>query len=108
MIASHLDNDAENMARSVGMDPSLAGVSTGMAKEIAALVATRMSEQHEMAMKIMHAAGDPAPFLALYKSVAVGSQVPDQQLVERYETVFFMILDQIRRVFSTRPAAQVG
>lgn len=108
MIASHLDRDSESMARRASMEPSQVGISTGLEKEIAALVSTRMSEQHGMAMKIVQAAGDRAPFISLYKSIAVGSQVPDQQLVERYETVFFMILDQIRRAFSTRPAAHVG
>lgn len=102
MIASHLNKASESM------DPSQAGVSTVLEKEIAALVATRMSEQHEMAMRIVQAAGDRAPFVPLYKSIPVGGRVPDQQLVERYETVFLMMLDQIRRAFSTRPTAQVG
>lgn len=103
MTASNFDTDVESVTRDLGMEHS---ISASLGKEIAGLVAERINEQRQLAKKVLEGPKDTEALLAMYRHIAVGQKVTDKQLIERYETVFAMILDHFRRAFASRPSTQ--
>lgn len=109
MIAQQLDNDADEMTKGAGLKPNSVRISTGMKIEIATVVGTRLAEQHQLAMNIIQNKEEPRQsFLPIYRAIAVGQKVADNDLVNQYEMSFLILLDQLRENFSSRVALDLG